>query len=172
MSTLAGTARATKRVLIVDDDAAVVQVLHDALGLFRHDHAYSVEIARDGAEGFAALERAEFDLVLLDMYMPRMTGLELLAKMRERGLRTPVLMLTGNEDNDPRPMRSRGILPRAQAVRSAASRDADLARHLIASSGRLSRFPRAGTAERRPRSASQPVDPVPITPAPAMSHTD
>ena len=99
MSTLAGTARATKRVLIVDDDAAVVQVLHDALGLFRHDHAYSVEIARDGAEGFAALERAEFDLVLLDMYMPRMTGLELLAKMRQRGLRTPVLMLTGNEDN-------------------------------------------------------------------------
>jgi DNA-binding NtrC family response regulator len=99
MSTLAGTARATKRVLIVDDDAAVVQVLHDALGLFRHDHAYSVEIARDGAEGFAALERAEFDLILLDMYMPRMTGLELLAKMRQRGLRTPVLMLTGNEDN-------------------------------------------------------------------------
>ena len=67
MTTLTGTTRATKRVLIVDDDAAVVQVLHDALGLFRHDHAYSVEIARDGAEGFAALERAEFDLVLLDM---------------------------------------------------------------------------------------------------------
>jgi CheY-like chemotaxis protein len=99
MSTLAATARATKRVLIVDDDAAVVQMLHDALGLFRHDHAYSVEIARDGAEGFAALERAQFDLVLLDMYMPRMTGLELLAKMRQRGLRTPVLMLTGNEDS-------------------------------------------------------------------------
>src|SRR4026209_9872 len=99
MSTLAGTARATKRVLIVDDDAAGVQVLHDAVGLFRHDHAYSVEIARDRAEGVAALERAEFDLVLLDLYMPRMTGLELLAKMRQRGLRTPVLMLTGNEDN-------------------------------------------------------------------------
>jgi DNA-binding NtrC family response regulator len=99
MSMRAGTSRAAKRVLIVDDDAAVVQVLQDALGLFRHEHAYTVETARDGAEGFAALERAQFDLVLLDMYMPRMSGLELLAQMRQRDLRTPVLMLTGNEDN-------------------------------------------------------------------------
>ncbi len=96
---LAGAARGSKRVLIVDDDTAVVQVLQDALGLFRHDHAYTVETARDGAEGLAALERAQFDLILLDMYMPRMNGLELLAQMRQRGLRTPVLMLTGNEDN-------------------------------------------------------------------------
>jgi CheY-like chemotaxis protein len=99
MGMLAGAARGSKRVLIVDDDTAVVQVLQDALGLFRHDHAYTVETARDGAEGLAALERAPFDLILLDMYMPRMNGLELLAQMRQRGLRTPVLMLTGNEDN-------------------------------------------------------------------------
>jgi CheY-like chemotaxis protein len=99
MGMLAGAPRGSKRVLIVDDDTAVVQVLQDALGLFRHDHAYTVETARDGAEGLAALERAQFDLILLDMYMPRMNGLELLAQMRQRGLRTPVLMLTGNEDN-------------------------------------------------------------------------
>lgn len=99
MGLLAGAPRGSKRVLIVDDDTAVVQVLQDALGLFRHDHAYTVETARDGAEGLAALERAQFDLILLDMYMPRMNGLELLAQMRQRGLRTPVLMLTGNEDN-------------------------------------------------------------------------
>jgi CheY-like chemotaxis protein len=99
MGMLAGAPRGSKRVLIVDDDTAVVQVLQDALGLFRHDHAYTVETARDGAEALAALERAQFDLILLDMYMPRMNGLELLAQMRQRGLRTPVLMLTGNEDN-------------------------------------------------------------------------
>jgi CheY-like chemotaxis protein len=99
MGMLAGAPRGSKRVLIVDDDTAVVQVLQDALGLFRHDHAYTVETARDGAEGLAALERGQFDLILLDMYMPRMNGLELLAQMRQRGLRTPVLMLTGNEDN-------------------------------------------------------------------------
>lgn len=99
MATFAGTARETKRVLIVDDDEAIVRVLQDALGLFRHEHAYAVETARDGAEGSEALERGQFDLVLLDMYMPRMTGLELLTQMRRRGLQTPVLMLTGNEDN-------------------------------------------------------------------------
>jgi len=91
--------RAAKRVLIVDDDGAIVRVLQDALGLFRHEHAYTVETAADGAEGLAALERGQFDLVLLDMYMPRMTGLELLTEIRRRGLQTPVLMLTGNEDN-------------------------------------------------------------------------
>jgi DNA-binding NtrC family response regulator len=99
MTTLGGGSRGTKRVLIVDDDASIVAVLQDALGLFRHEYAYTVEIARDGAEGLAALQRGPFDLVLLDMYMPRMTGLELLAEMRRRGLQTPVLMLTGNEDN-------------------------------------------------------------------------
>ena len=99
MATAGATPRGTKRVLIVDDDAAIVHVLRDALGLFRHDHAYAVETARDGVEGLEALERGRFDLVLLDMCMPRMTGLDLLAQMRRRGLQTPVLMLTGNEDN-------------------------------------------------------------------------
>ena len=99
MARSAGAARGTKRVLLVDDDVAIVQVLQDALGLFRHEHAYAVQTARDGAEGLAALECGPFDLVLLDMCMPRMNGLELLAEMRRRGIQTPVLMLTGNEDN-------------------------------------------------------------------------
>ena len=98
MARLATTGRVTKRVLIVDDDAAIVQVLQDAFGLFRHDHAYVIETAADGAEGLAALERAPFDLILLDVNMPKMTGLELLAETGRRGLSTPVLLLTGNED--------------------------------------------------------------------------
>jgi len=69
----------TKHILIVDDDTSIVHVLQDALGLFRHDHAYTVETAADGVEGLAALERRQCD--------------------RRRGLTTPVLMLTGNEDN-------------------------------------------------------------------------
>ena len=89
----------TKHILIVDDDTSIVHLLQDALGLFRHDHAYTVETAADGVEGLAALERRQCDLVLLDLNMPRMTGLELLTERRRRGLRTPVLMLTGNEDN-------------------------------------------------------------------------
>jgi DNA-binding NtrC family response regulator len=92
------TARATKTILIVDDDQAIVRMLKEALGLFRHQHAYKIETAGDGADALAALHRDHFDLVLLDMYMPRMTGLELLAQMRHLKLQTPVLMLTGNDD--------------------------------------------------------------------------
>ena len=99
MAALATTARVTRRVLIVDDDESIVHVVQDALGLFRHDHAYAVETAADGAEGLAALDRGQFDLILLDLYMPKMTGLELLTEIRRRGLQTPVVMLTGNEDN-------------------------------------------------------------------------
>jgi DNA-binding NtrC family response regulator len=91
-------ARETKTVLIVDDDSAVVRMLKDALGVFRHAHAYKVEIAKDGADALAALQRDQYDLVLLDMYMPRMTGLELLERMRELHMQTPVLMLTGNDN--------------------------------------------------------------------------
>src|SRR2546426_5009110 len=91
-------ARATKTVLIVDDDQAIVRTLKEALGLFRHQHAYKIETAGDGADALAALHRDQFDLVLLDMYMPRMTGLELLAQMRHLKLQTPVIMLTGNDD--------------------------------------------------------------------------
>ena len=134
MTLLAGTARSTKRVLIVDDDAAIARMLQDVVGLFRHEHAYTVETADDGVQGLEALERGQFDLVLLDMHMPRMTGLELLGEMRRRGLKTPVLMLTGNEDNVSRGERPgrRHLRLRPQAVRASAPRDAGLAGHLAA----------------------------------------
>jgi len=90
--------RDTKTVLIVDDEPAIVRMLKDALGVFRHAHAYKVDIAKDGAEALSALQRDQYDLVLLDMYMPRMTGLELLEHMRELKMQTPVLMLTGNDN--------------------------------------------------------------------------
>ena len=94
----ADVARRAKRVLIVDDDPATVRLLRDVLGAFRHEHDYQIELAGDGPEGLAALERNRFDVVLLDIYMPEMSGLELLARMRGLGLQTPVLMLTGNND--------------------------------------------------------------------------
>jgi DNA-binding NtrC family response regulator len=92
------TVRATKNVLIVDDETAIARMLKDALGLFRHDHAYTVETAADGIDALAALKRQQYDLILLDMYMPRMSGLQLLEEMRRLNVQTPVLMLTGNDD--------------------------------------------------------------------------
>jgi CheY-like chemotaxis protein len=92
------TARQGTRVLIVDDDPPTVRVLRDLISGFRHERAYVVETAPDGAAALAALERGQYDLVLLDVYMPEMNGLELLAQMRRRGISTPVLILTGNND--------------------------------------------------------------------------
>ena len=92
------SALATKTVLIVEDEPAIVKMLKEALGLFRHDHAYKVESVGDGMAALAALKRDQFDLILLDMYMPRMTGLELLEEMRRMKVQTAVLMLTGNDD--------------------------------------------------------------------------
>jgi len=88
----------TKAVLIVEDDPAVVRILKSALGMFQRENTFQIEVAQDGADALAALQRAPFDLVLLDLYMPRMCGLELLAHMRRLGLGIPVLLLTGNND--------------------------------------------------------------------------
>ena len=94
----ANTARVTKNVLVVDDEAAISRMLKDALGLFKHDHACKIETAADGIDALAALKRQPYDLILLDMYMPRMSGLQLLEEMRRLNVQTPVLMLTGNDD--------------------------------------------------------------------------
>ena len=93
------TARATKTVLVVDDEAAISRMLKDALGLFRHDYAYKVDTAADGIDALAAMKRQQYDLILLDMLMPRMSGLELLEEMRRLNMQTPVLMLTGNDNS-------------------------------------------------------------------------
>ena len=93
------TARATKIVLVVDDEAAISRMLKDALGLFRHDYAYKVDTAADGIDALAAMKRQQYDLILLDMLMPRMSGLELLEEMRRLNVQTPVLMLTGNDNS-------------------------------------------------------------------------
>jgi len=93
------TARAIKTVLVVDDEAAISRMLKDALGLFRHDYAYKVDTAADGIDALAAMKRQQYDLILLDMLMPRMSGLELLEEMRRLNVQTPVLMLTGNDNS-------------------------------------------------------------------------
>lgn len=90
-------ARTIKRVLVVDDEPTIAQLLKEAFGSFRHGYAYEVEIAQDGAEALMALLLKKFDLLVVDMYMPRMDGLELLKQMRAHDVHIPVLMVTGNQ---------------------------------------------------------------------------
>src|SRR4051812_15846049 len=80
-----------KTILIVDDSEAIRQQINQALSAAGHR---TVEAA-DGVEGLALLRaRQDFGLVLCDLNMPRMNGLEMLAEAKKEGHVAPVLMLT------------------------------------------------------------------------------
>jgi CheY-like chemotaxis protein len=85
------------RVLIVDDDQvdrmAVLRALRSAGVELESEEAQSV------GEALTALERAEFDCVFLDYQLPGGDGLRVLREARERGITTPVVMLTGQSDD-------------------------------------------------------------------------
>jgi two-component system, OmpR family, response regulator MprA len=86
------------KLLVVDDDPALARTLRVALGL----EGYEVECAVDGAEALQRLGAARFDAVVLDVSMPRLDGLAVCRRMRERRDRTPVLMLTARDAIDDR----------------------------------------------------------------------
>jgi two-component system response regulator QseB len=81
------------RILIVEDDPALGSAIVDGL---RH-HAHTVDWAQDGIKAFHALNNEEFDAVVLDINLPGMSGFELLERTRNRGIATPVLIVTARE---------------------------------------------------------------------------
>jgi two-component system, OmpR family, response regulator MprA len=85
--------RSAQKLLVVDDDPALARTLRRALGI----EGYDVECAGDGAEALQRLAAARFDAVVLDVSMPRLDGLAVCRRMRERRDRTPVLMLTARD---------------------------------------------------------------------------
>jgi len=78
------------RILVVDDEAKMRRVLEMSLRNLGHE----VVQAGDGAEALACFDDAPFDVVLTDLKMPRMDGLQLLRGLRERGEEVPVIVLT------------------------------------------------------------------------------
>jgi two-component system response regulator MprA len=86
------------RILIVDDEPAVQQALNRAFEMGR----YEVALAGDGREALDQLSSTSFEVVLLDVSMPYVDGLEVCRRMRDAGDRTPVLMLTAREQVDDR----------------------------------------------------------------------
>lgn len=78
------------RVLVVDDEES----MRDFLSIMLHREGYLVDSAVDGAQAVAHLRSYSYDLVISDIKMPRMTGLELLAHIKERTPETVVLMVT------------------------------------------------------------------------------
>lgn len=81
------------RLLLIEDDAMIGDALVDLL----RQERYVVDWVRDGAEGDAALQQGQFDLVILDLGLPRRDGLSVLKAMRARRDRTPVLITTARD---------------------------------------------------------------------------
>lgn len=81
-------------ILVVDDDDEVRHVTASFLNHF----GYTESEASDGASALAMMERTSFDLVVADLAMPGMTGIEFAAEVRQRFSEVPVLILTGHAD--------------------------------------------------------------------------
>jgi two-component system, OmpR family, response regulator MprA len=98
MSTAEQAAGDPVTVLLVDDDPALRQALQLAL----HLDGYRVAVAPDGAQALAALPDVRPDLLVLDLMMPYVNGLEVCRRMRAAGDRTPILALTARDQVDDR----------------------------------------------------------------------
>jgi two-component system copper resistance phosphate regulon response regulator CusR len=86
------------RILVVEDEPAAAGVL--AKGL--REHAYAVDIASDGAGGFEQATVNDYDLLIVDVLLPGMNGLELCGRLRANGIACPILMLTARSEPDQR----------------------------------------------------------------------
>lgn len=81
------------RLLIVEDDVQIADMLAEALG----NHQYVVDIAKDGEIAWNWIEVCEYDLILLDVTLPKINGIRLCQKLRDRRSTVPVLMLTARD---------------------------------------------------------------------------
>ena len=84
----------TAKLLVVDDEEEILQILQEYLTA----KGYRVSTARDGAQALEEIERDRPSLVLLDVRLPGMSGVELLEKIRSLEPEVGVIMLTGNDD--------------------------------------------------------------------------
>ncbi len=82
------------RVLIVEDEIRLADTLRDLLDL----NGYTSDICHDGESGLDNALSAIYDVILLDVMLPRMDGFTVLRKLRQTGCSTPVLMLTARSD--------------------------------------------------------------------------
>jgi DNA-binding response OmpR family regulator len=80
-----------KNILIIDDD----EELCDEISEILIDEGFNVDIKHDGRDGFDQLKNNKYDLVLLDLRIPSMTGIEVLKKTKEKHIKTKVIILTG-----------------------------------------------------------------------------
>ena len=86
------------RILVVEDDSVLAAALTRAL----NQSAYAVDLVADGEAANDALATTAYDLVVLDIALPKVDGLAVLRRLRDRRLQTPVLILTARDTLDDR----------------------------------------------------------------------
>lgn len=84
-----------KRILVIEDEASLQNILR----IFLEDAGYQVTLADDGMDGIAAFHKDSFNLVLLDIMMPRLDGYSVCEMIRNESS-TPVILLTALDDED------------------------------------------------------------------------
>ena len=134
------------RILLIDDDEALSELLCEYL----QSEGFSCTPAYTGPDG---LEKAQgdFDLIILDIMLPGMTGIDVLKALRQKGQQTPILMLTakgddldrilglelGADDYVPKPCHPRELLARVKAILRRAKPSAPTQSELEINSGRM-----------------------------------
>lgn len=82
------------RILVVEDDMVIANLLQRAL----REESYAVDLAHDGIEGEWLATENPYDLIILDVMLPRKDGVAALQSMRAAGVKSPVLMLTARDE--------------------------------------------------------------------------
>lgn len=113
-------------ILVIEDEPSVAIALHDSL----ESEGHSAQVAADGSTGFSLASNEKFDLIILDLMLPKMSGLEICQRLRANEVETPIIMLTarsassdaafglklGADDYIPKPFDVGELLARIEAV--------------------------------------------------------
>lgn len=114
------------RILLAEDEYDLRKALEV---IFKHNN-YSIDLVANGIDALEYANSSTYDVIILDIMMPKMDGITALKKMREEGIKTPVLMLTaksqiedrvlgldsGADDYLPKPFSSKELLARVRAL--------------------------------------------------------
>ena len=84
----------TKKILMIEDDPNIVELARIHIG----DLGYAFEWAGDGEKGLRKAQEEEYDLILLDLMLPGLDGLEVCKRFRQENQKTPILMLTAKSE--------------------------------------------------------------------------
>ena len=85
-----------KKILIVEDEKSLAQAYQTILAA----HGYDAQVAHDGEEALAHIKGSAFDLILLDMNMPKMNGLEMLRELEAAKLQNRVIVFSNQDKQD------------------------------------------------------------------------